>query len=275
MNKSTNTDISSRRNYGIDLLRLVAAFYVVSIHTLTSDLLWYFSCYLFVCLLSPYLNKILRHSSDAELKQLFWLICGILITVEYIGDSFEFGSGFTSVWLLLLYLLGGILKKTGMGSRIPACALFLAIIVIDVFYFLLNLKLPFVTVSIFRIAFAVNGSLVNPFFVAPAILHVLLFSRFTVPSFWQKLIKFAASASFSVYIVNTHPLLWDLAVNNRFSVWAGSSPVGLFVRVMVFSTAFVTAVVIADFFRRELFRLLGVTRWPRKIAGLFRKGQFV
>ena len=35
MNKSTNTDISSRRNYGIDLLRLVAAFYVVSIHTLT------------------------------------------------------------------------------------------------------------------------------------------------------------------------------------------------------------------------------------------------
>lgn len=162
-----------------------------------------------------------------------------------------------------------------MGSRIPACALFLAIIVIDVFYFLLNLKLPFVTVSIFRIAFAVNGSLVNPFYVATAILHVLLFSRFTVPSFWQKLIKFAASASFSVYIVNTHPLLWDLAVNNRFSVWAGSSPVGLFVRVMVFSTAFVTAVVIADFFRRELFRLLGVARWPRKIAGLFRKGQFV
>lgn len=363
MNQSANIHSSAGRNYGLDLLRLVAAFYVVFIHTmtlgglydatalysyqdlvcragmivafccvnifgiisgyvgycetpkkhayssvfplwltvvfysllyagifmfffpgpetshyllraifpLTSDLYWYFSCYIFVCLLAPFLNKILRHSSDTELKQLFWLICGILITVEYIGDSFEFGSGFTSIWLMLLYLLGGILKKTGTSSKIPTYALFLAIVAIDVFYFFLNLKLPFFTVSIFRIGFPVNGSLVNPFYVATAILHVLLFSRFKIHPFWHKIIKFSAAASFSVYIVNTHPLLWELGVNNRFGAWAGSSPVGLLVRVLAFSTCFVTAVVLIDFVRRELFRLLGVQRWPQKVSGLLHK----
>ena len=362
MNKTKNKNLSSQRNYGIDLLRLVAAFYVVLLHTmtlgglykaitpysyqdllcralmilsfscvnifgiisgyvgyceqpkphpyssifplwltvvfysviyagffmvffpgqesnaylieallpLTSDLYWYFSCYIFVCLLSPFLNRIIHLSSNEELKQLFFLICCVLIPIEYIADCFEFGCGFTGIWLLLLYMLGGILKKTGIGKNIPWYYLLLAVILIDTCYFFLNLKLGFITVSFIRISFAIDGSLVNPVYAAAAILHVLLFSRFKFSPFWQKWIKFSAAASFSVYIVNTYPPLWERAVVNRFDPWATSSPIGVFVRIMLYTASFVGAVVIIDYLRRELFRLLKVPQWPQKIMKLFR-----
>lgn len=248
-----------------------SVFFVKSLFPLTSDLYWYFSGYTFVYFLSPYLNKILYHSSDRELKKLFFLICVFFITVEYIGGSFEMGGGYTGVWLLLLYLVGGILKKTGIGSRIPSYALLLAVIVVDVIFFYCSYKWSIITISIFAIDFSVSGSLTNPFYLAAGILHVMLFSRFHFSEFWKKVIKFAAPAAFSVYIVNTYPPFWDYALRGCLGVWAASSPVGIFARTVLFSAGFVFVVTIVDFFRRKLFRLIGVQNWPYRILGLFKK----
>lgn len=359
MNQANEKQVSCERNYGIDLLRLVAAYYVVLLHTVnhggiylaavpqsgqemicrlllivsfcavnifgiisgyvgyreppkkisyagylplwltvvfygvlyaavykvlqpgsvtgrdffsaclpvTGDLYWYFSAYTLVYFFSPFLNRMLYHSSEQELKQLFLLICCLCVTVEYLGSPFALEDGYSALWLVLLYLVGGILKKTGIGSKLPAAAAILLVIVLDLGFFCLGLKWPEITLFSFRCSLDVRYGYVTPVYLAAALLHVIAFSKFRFRRIPEKLIAFAGPAAFAVYIANTNPLFWEHFMTNRFTAWAGSSPVGILARTLAFSCAFVLAVVVADFCRQKLFALLGVRTWGKKLSG--------
>ena len=233
----------------------------------TNDLYWYFSAYTLVYFFSPYLNRMLYDSSEKELKQLFVLICCLCVIVEYVGSPFALEGGYSALWLLLLYLAGGILKKTGIGSKLSAPAALLLILLIDVGFLFLGQKHPELTLFTFRCSLDIRYGYVTPVYMATAILHVIAFSRFRFGRIGQSIIRFAAPAAFSVYIVNTNPLFWKNFMESRFSGWAFSSPLGLLARTLLFSAVFVSAVVIADFFRQKLFALLGVPAWGKKLSG--------
>lgn len=241
-----------------------------SFFPVTKDLYWYFSAYTFVYFLSPYLNKILYHSSERELKALFWICC-VAVMIEYISKSFAMEGGYSAMWLLLLYLVGGIMKKTGIGSKIPACAALLLIILIDGSLFYFGLKRTDLTVFIFNFSLDLFYSYITPFYFTVAILHVILFSQLKIGTLPQKIIKFAAPAAFSVYIANTSPLFWHNFMQNHFADWAASSPAGILVRTITFSFFFVWAVIFFDFFRQKLFRLLGVQNWIPKLSAFLLK----
>lgn len=367
MDQTANNTNVSQKNYGIDLLRLVAAFYVIILHTLnqggvydstspysyqhllcmillivsycavnifgiisgyvgyreplkktsyarylplwltvvlygvlfagiymvllpgtvtvkdvikavlpvTGNLYWYFSAFTLVFLFAPFLNRILYYSSEKELKWLFLLICCIITTIEFLRSSFAMHRGYSAHWLVLLYLVGGIMKKTGIGSRLSASAAIIWIILLDLGYFFLGLKWPELSLLGFTVNLNFNLSYITPFYLATAILHVILFSRFRFPKFLQKAIAFAAPAAFSVYIVNTNPLFWTHFMKNRFVAWADNSPAGIFVCTITFSLGFVVIVVILDFFRQRLFRLLGVQNWVQKLSVFFHKDKAI
>ena len=367
MNQTAGNIRTSQRNYGIDLLRLVAAFYVIVLHTmnqggiyeatvdysyqnlfgrlllivsycavnifgiisgyvgyreplkknsdegylplwltvvfygmvfaaaylilspgtvtkqdlikmsfpLTADQYWYFSAYTLVFFCAPFLNKILFYSSEKELKWLFLLICGPIATLEFIRNPFEMNGGYSAHWLVLLYLVGGIMKKTGIGSKISVPAALGGILLLDLSYFFLGLKWHEIQFSILTINFNFNSSYITPFYLGTAIFHVLLFTKFRFPEWINKLIAFAAPAAFSVYIANTNRLFWREFMGNRFVSWAASSPVGLVGKTILFSLGFVVAVVFVDFLRQQLFRLLGVKNWARKLSAFFQKDQAV
>lgn len=364
----TGTHISFDRNYGIDLLRLVAAFYIVVLHTLgiggvfeattpgsyqnsicrlliivtfsavnifgiisgyvgyreserkisfsgylpiwltvvlycvfftgifrfflpdaitskdlaasffpvTNNLYWYFSSYTFVYFLSPFLNKILRYSSKTELNLLFFLICCVFVFLEYLDEPFNMLGGYSAIWLLLLYLIGGIIKKQQIGRNMPTYTIFIAILLINIIFYYLSASKSALTFGIFTFNFDIFYSYVHPFYFAAAILHVILFSRFTFPTPVNRIIRFVAPATFSIYILNTNKLLWNNFIRREFmrnylASWATSSPAGLFARTMLFSFSFVTAVVIIDFFRQKLFQLLGVQNWTKKLSRTIHK----
>lgn len=356
-----NTINNSQRNYGIDLLRLVAAFYVIVLHTLnqgglyqatavssyqkmicrillitsfcavnifgiisgyvgyreplkktsysgylplwltvvlygiffaginiflipdsvtvkelvkavlpvTTNTYWYFSAFTFVYFLSPFLNRILYYSPDKELKLLFFLICCVFSVIEFLKSSFAMHSGYSALWLVLLYLVGGILKKTKIGSRISVTAAFLLTLAIDIIFLLLGLKWP--KIQLFGIIITLNcpNNYITPFYLAAAIFHVILFSQLHFRRFWQKVIAFAAPASFSVYILNTNPLFWNYFMKDRFVSWATLSPGCIFIHTVLFSFGFVSAVVVIDSARQKLFSHLGVKIWADKLTALF------
>ncbi len=248
-----------------------------SIFPVTSKFYWYFSCYSVVYFSAPFLNRLLRHSSEKDLKWLF-LFCCILIVIEYIGQPFDMGAGYSVTWIVMLYLIGGIMKKTGLGSRIPAYAAILGIFFISFVFFYLGIKQDVWTFQIFDFNFVITASINSPFYLSAAILYVVLFSRVKLNSLCKKIVNFAVPASFSVYIVNTNKVFWNNFMwqdfmKNHLASWAESSPFGVFARILIFSFAFVLVVVIIDFFRQKLFRLLGVQNWGRKLSGMFRKNK--
>lgn len=249
---------------------LLQAFFPV-----TCNLYWYFSSYSLVFLFAPFLNKIIYHSSERELRQLFFLIIGMIAVIEFVNNSFDMDHGYSAHWLILLYLLGGIMKKNGIGNNLSIPAALGGILVLDIGFLLIGLKYPELPLLVFTLNFNFLRTYITPFYLGAAILHVILFSKFRFPGWINKVIAFAAPAAFSVYIVNTNPLFWVHFMEDRFVSWAGGSPVGIAGRTILFSLGFVLAVVIIDFFRQQLFRLLGVHTWAKKLSDCLRKEQAV
>lgn len=367
MNQTAGNIRTSQRNYGIDLLRLVAAFYVIVLHTMnqggiyeatvdysyqnlfgrlllivsycavnifgiisgyvgyreplkktsyegylplwltvvfygmvfaafyrftlpdavtgqdflqacfpvTCNQYWYFSAFTLVFFFAPFLNKILCYSSTKELKWLFVLICCLIAPIEFVRSSFAMRNGYSAHWLVLLYLVGGIMKKTGIGSKLSVPAATCGILLLDLCFLFVGVKWLEVYLFGFDINFNFNRTYITPFYLGTAILHVILFAKFRFPKWINKVIAFAAPAAFSVYIVNTNPLFWVYFMEDRFVSWAASSLVGLVTKTLLFSLGFVVAVVFVDFLRQQLFRLLGVKNWARKLSAFFQKDQAV
>lgn len=238
---------------------------------LTKNLYWYFSAYSLVYFLGPYLNRFLRSASDAALKRCFFLICFVIVPLECLKSAFSMAGGYSALWLLILYLLGGIMKKTGIGSHISSAIAALSILMLDLASFYLGIRLPETRFFIFDITFEVSFSHITPVYLASAILHVILFSRLRFRPWIQKLIAFAAPAAFYIYIANVQDTFWKHFMTNRFIPWASGSPAGILVRTVAFSAVFVMAVILADPFRRKLFRLLGVKAWCQKLSCAFSK----
>ena len=242
-------------------------------YPITKNQYWYFSAYSMVYFLTPFLNRMIRHSSEKELKYLFFLIVFIIVPLEFIGRSFSMSQGYSSLWLILLYLIGAIMKKTGIGSGIrPVTAIF-SILLLNICLFFLNKSHPGISILniYFDFTFEYNATYVSPFFLASAILHVILFSKLRVNTPAKKLIAFAAPAAFAVYIVNVQESVWLYFMKDRFVSWVSYTPVMIVLHTVCFSFLFVLSVVLADFCRRKLFRFLKIYGLLEKLESIFQK----
>lgn len=233
---------------------------------LSQCLYWYFSAYTLVYFISPYLNKLLQLSSKKELITCFWTICCVVVPLEYLGKTFAMSYGYSAIWLIVLYLIGAILKKCEIGKRVPSIVLILGILANNLCYFGLNTRFLNTSIFFFELCFEIDSSYVSPFYLIPAILYVILFSRLSFRPVIRKIITFCASATFYIYIVNVQPQFWQYFMDDRFVTWSNSSPEGLFVRIIAFSFGFVVLVTISDYYRRIFFRLLRIPELLQKLS---------
>lgn len=85
---------------------------------------WYFTAYFCLAFFIPFLNMMLERLDRAELKRLLFFLClifSILPTLFY-EDFPRTSSGYSFLWLAVLYLVGGYIKKynttfPGKGGR--------------------------------------------------------------------------------------------------------------------------------------------------------------
>ncbi len=112
---------------------------------------------------------------------------------------------------------------------------------------------------------------ISPFFLAAAILHVLVFAKMHIPICIQKIISFAAPAAFAVYIVNVQECIWVYFMKDRFIHWSAGSPAGIIVRTCSFALLFILAVVLSDFCKRRLFHFLKISHCLQKLENALRK----
>ena len=217
---------------------------------------WYLTSYTALLLFLPLLNSAVRHCSRKTLLQFFTLILCVVSPIETVFHNFISNFGYSPFWLIILYLIGAIMKKTGIGSRVPPLASLGSILVLTGISFLIGrrliegslLDIPLSTNMVYRYVF--------PCHILSAIFHVLLFSRLKLGKLAEKLIAFAAPGAFAVYILNMNRYIWKFYPTPPFVSWAGSSPLGVIARAVAFSALFVAVSLIADYCRRQLFRLL-------------------
>lgn len=216
---------------------------VKNLFPILSDRLWYITAYLFVFLMSPFVNvfvcRIKRSTYKKLLVVLLVLMC-IIPTIIMI-DPFV-NRGYSAGWLLFLYLLGGYYKKYGINIRFSKkkalVVLTLSICLIAVGRYALILFRNILH-HLLGIGEFVNSSVLSENYNSPLVLLnsvLILYLCLCLPkinnNIFGKSILFISNVSLGIYIIHAHPFVLDYVLTQKNLSWA------------VFDNPFITLLVI-------------------------------
>lgn len=215
---------------------------------------WYFTAYFGMFFFIPCFNLIVEKLSRAQMRALLFAAAFLFSLMPALmrsgifgqnpGDVLGTGSGYSLLWLALLYLAGAYLGKYDLPARVPgfvawicfaACTLVAWLFKIDGNAFLVNYTSPTVLLA--------------------ALALLAAFSRFSCGRA-GKVISFCSALSFSVYLIHVHPLIWDALMYRRFVPLTDLPAPLLALAVLGSALGIFIVCSLIDLVREGLFRLL-------------------
>ena len=191
---------------------------IKSILPLTFGSYWYFSAYVGMFMLMPFLNIIVNKMERKDFVKA--VICCLLlfsvygVVVSRYNDPFKINNGYSMVWLSFMYCLGAFIRKYNLSSEISYKKL--AVIIIGCYLFML---IWFISIGSF-IGHGISNlfiSYISPTVVCISIGLLMTFSKLKFNSLVRKSILFFSPAVFGVYLIHDHPIFSEFVIKNQFS----------------------------------------------------------
>lgn len=206
---------------------------------------WYYSAYVGLYLLTPFLNRGVNALENREKKHLM-TVCFMVFSVfpmaakSFSVDFFSLIGGYSLIWLIVLYVFGACLRgieeeaedeaKNGFWEgvlklKVPALA---GIFVLSTAFAWLWKLL--VEIHLIRVPADTAFNRMMLIYHSPAMLInglalVLLFRQLTIrPGRLRQVIALLAPSAFYVYIIHAHPLIWEHILKGRFQAWKDFYP---------------------------------------------------
>lgn len=244
---------------------------------------WYFTAYFGLFFLIPFINIFLRQVSKDNLKKLIFtlvMLFSILNLVAVCGsglrDLFGVKGGYSTVWLVILYILGASLKIFEVEKYVSKKLCVLIYLVACIVGFIGRMATDFVTLKYLGKITKYNNFLLE--YTSPIILlmavSLFLFCikiDFKEMGLVSKIITWFAPMSFAVYVIhhNKFPMRWF----TRSKIL--SSTVNLPAHLMIIKLIEILLVIyvgcsLIDYFRIKLFKALKIKLLSEKIENLFR-----
>lgn len=224
---------------------------------------WYFTAYFGLMFFIPYLNILMGALTQGQSKRLLLALMGVLSLLPVVSnrDLFFTKVGYSFVWLAALYLMGACLGKLEDVWR-PAPWQCLGGYVLCVLLALGGKGIPRLNVTILGrpLSEDIWVNYTAPTILCAAILLLLFCVQLPVGRGLGRVISLLSPLSFGVYLLHTHPLVWDHVLTGRFSACGGLPPLVCVGAVLLIALGIFTLGVGVDFLRRHLFSL------GRKIA---------
>ncbi len=224
------------------------------------NMYWYFTAYAGLFVLMPFLNKAIRNCDDKLLRQLFILILLVFSVFDTVFNRFNQANGYSVIWLIILYILGAIIKKCGVGKNMKnyTIIIFMAILhAITFLYKMYGVKKP----GIFILY-------TSPTILGIAVLYLIAFQRMKFSSLFQKIIKFSAGSSFAIYLINDNPLIRKYIIKNNFACLANSSIFQISIVIIACAISFVIVSILIDKIRQFLHKILHIDTIINKVSDI-------
>ena len=169
------------------------------------------------------------------------LVLFMILPTAFSKAVYGLSGGYSAVWLVILYIVGGILRKEEFVRKVK-------------WYVSLSVAILFSALTYGAKMIGLGGLVkyTSPTVFLSAVGYLLLFSQFRIRKF-RKVVCFFSKASLSCYLIHVHPLIWE-SVMHHFAVhlleggWAVTAAGILGYAVLIFT---VTSVL--DFPRQWLF----------------------
>lgn len=226
---------------------------------------WYFTAYFALFFTMPVLNAAITHLPRRQLK--YALICLVfLLTVcqqtVVVTNAFGTNSGYSYVWLAVLYCVGGYLGKYEIDIKRPAAAGICGACV--AFCWTAQYLMRSLGIGSENRLEAYN----SPVMLLMGIALLLFFAHIRLPGWLEKTVKVLAPASFGVYLIHLHPFVFKFLLLDRFKPLADCPAWTMIPLVLGLTLGIYLACSGIDLLRNWLFRALKV---KQRLAALENK----
>lgn len=220
---------------------------------------WYFTKYVGMFFFIPFINKLLNSLEKKE-YELLCLIIMILFSIfplirlnDY--DPFLIYSGFSTVWLTCMYIIGGFIKKYPPAISKKKCILLFFVSVFCTWFSKLMSHI------IAKAVFGKNDyeldlftKYTSIFIIFSGIAIFMLFSQLKIENFKvKKIILLLSKLSFSVYLIHEHWLVRASFIKDRFNFLAEENILVLPIKVICYAILIFSFCILIDFFRYFIF----------------------
>jgi surface polysaccharide O-acyltransferase-like enzyme len=227
---------------------------------ITFNAYWYFTCYFATFLLSPIFNSAIQNVPKTILN---WslMIFIVFVSIFSLVNPFLFSlsGGYTPLWLMLLYLIGGYIKYFQPLKEVEAWKLIVIWISAILLTWLFKLVIElFASKNVkTKVRADLFISYISPTIIVVAVALLELFSRISFQK-QPKIIEWFSSLSFGVYLIHVHYFIWSYILPMRFKTIAKFHPILLILVVIGISLAIYITCSIIDYFRLLLFNILRI-----------------
>ncbi len=219
---------------------------------------WYITSYILLFLMIPYINRLIKNISQNELKKLLLILFILLSVVPTLGllkDFFAIKEGYSPFWLIYCYMIGAYIRLFPVKNEKRAVAVFLGCIFVATS---LNFALKWVGMEYLdRVVLSeLFIGYISPFIVVAAASLIIIFKNISIKNVMgKKLVKLFASATFAVYIIHGHILIYDYVLKDLFLLMDYN-----IVEILLILAGSILAIYllcsIIEVFRMKLFKLI-------------------
>lgn len=247
--------------YGIIILAILSIMYPskitlwdfrYAIFPISINEYWYVTAYAGLFIAMPILNLALEKLNRRILRNslILTIIYSSIIPMITQHEVFGFNFGYSVWWLIVLYLVGGYIKKYGFLPKAKPRIFLLG-------YFGVAL-LALVLKNVFEPSTGASAGIINQYIaittVAMGVFLLLYFSRITVGPRLARIVSFFAPLSFSVYLIHDNEFVRRLIVADAFRELAGWRAPLMLIAIFAISAAIYLGCAIIDLMREQLFR---------------------
>ena len=200
----------------------------------------------------------LSHLDIYAAKKAIVVIIAFFSVIGLPFDAFRTQGGYSAIWLMILYCLGALAKKTNMFSTMKSSALIIM----------------FLTLSVFSwgvlIVFDTNRLInyISPTILLNALILVVLFSRIKVKC---PLITKLSPLAFGIYLFQLNSVIWNNILKDCMVFVTSKHVIVGIGYVFLFAFILFALGVIVEFLRKQIANALRISVLSQKIVDISAK----
>ena len=237
---------------------------VYAIFPITNAQYWYISAYFGVLILAPLLNTVINHTEKrvfgATLAAAFAAFC--MLPVVFQKNPYQLNEGYSLIWLCILYLAGGYMRKYDVVNKIKTSHAWITVLAMLAITFLTKFVLeqffegiPFLYSR--RNAFISYDS---PTMVLIAVGLLVICSKVHFTESSIKVIRLISPAALGVYLSHSSPLIWQNLMKGFAAFFVKHNCFNMVCLIICAILLIFTAGIVLDLIRIKLFALLKIDK---------------
>ena len=205
------------------------------------------------------------------------LLFGVVPIVSLGHNKMQISNGYHFAWMIALYMIGGYFQMYGKSTHTKLFTFnrnwyLLAFLLMASLQLLYQYSAEYITIRFLGGARFADLFLTynSPLILGEAICLFLYATCDTITPTgkkrWSSLISRLTPGVYSVYIIHTHPLIWNYVLKNLFAKIAVSGILPVTGVIMLTALSIFVLCIIFDIMRQKVFQLLRIYRLVDNIS---------